>query len=345
MPLDHKILKLNKLNSNNSNVQEKIGIVEAIRGLAAFAVCIFHFSKSNIVFLGNSIWFQKIASYGWLGVEAFFVISGFIIPYSMVKGGYQLRLFFRFLIKRCLRIEPPYILSFILVIAIGCMVVYIPGFRGEKFQFNALQTISHIAYLPEHLGFKWLLPIYWTLEAEFHFYILIGLSLPFIWKSQTNFFLGLAIALVSSFYFRLYVFSFMPLFVMGISVAAFKLGRINQWMLWMCIVSSVIVSILKGHDPLMPIVGIFVSLLVSYCEIKTLLTDYLGKISFSLYLLHLLSTKIINFGGRFTDNALKVWLVLMTALIVTLILSWIFYVLVERPSQRLSKRIIYSNYF
>ena len=327
----------------DSTAQNKIGIVEAIRGIAAIAVCIFHFSKSNITFSGNSIWFQKIASYGWLGVDAFFVLSGFIIPYSMIKGGYKLRLFFHFLLKRCLRIEPPYILSVILAIIIGLIVVKVPGFRGDSFQINPLQIISHIAYLPEHLGFKWLLPIYWTLEAEFHFYILVGLTLPFLWKSQTHFFSGISIALLSSFYFTLNVFIFMPLFIMGISVAAFKSERISQWMLWVGLSVSFFAFLLKGHNPLMPAIGLLVSILVSYFEFKTLVTNFLGKISFSVYLIHLFFTKIINYGGRFADNSIKVWIVLLIAFAFTIIFSYLFYLLVERPSQIISRRIIYSN--
>ena len=152
----------------------KIGIIETIRGLAALAVCLFHFTKGNMVFHGSSIHYLNLASYGWLGVEAFFVVSGFIIPYSLVKSGYTIKRFFQFFAKRCIRIEPPYLLSVILVIALAYASTLAPGFKGESFRFNFLQTISHVAYLPEHLGFQWLLPVYWSLEAEFHYYILIG---------------------------------------------------------------------------------------------------------------------------------------------------------------------------
>lgn len=322
--------------------EPRIGIVETIRGIAALAVCLFHFSKGNMEFTGNSIWYLRFVSNGWLGVEAFFVLSGFIIPYSLVKGGYTIKRFFQFFAKRCLRIEPPYLLSVILVIVLGYISTLVPGFKGDVNQFNIWQTVSHIAYLPEHLGFNWLLPVYWSLEAEFHYYILIGLLLPLLWKNQWSLLIGFAAGLVSSFYIHLYVFSYMPLFVMGIAVAAYKTERINQMLLWMIVAVAVTVSLVRGQPYIMPLTGLITALLICYVEFKTRITDFLGKISFSLYLLHVpIGGRIINLGGRYANTSWKVWGVLLVALIVTLIASWIFYKLVEYPSQKLSKRIKY----
>lgn len=324
--------------------ENRIGMVETIRGLAALAVCLFHFSKSNIEFTGSTAWFQQIVTFGWLGVEAFFVLSGFIIPYSLVKGGYTIKRFFRFFAKRCLRIEPPYLLSVLLVILLGYISTIVPGFKGEPFHINPGQFVSHIAYLPEHLGFEWLLPVYWSLEAEFHYYILIGLLLPFLWKTEWSLLIGFAAGLIASFFIHLYVFSYMPLFVMGIAVAAYKTERIKQVVLWIVLAAAITVSVVRGQDPLMPGTGLLTAILICYTEFKTKITDFLGRISFSLYLLHVpIGGRIINLGGRYADTAWKVWLVLLAALIVTLAASWIFYKLVEYPSQLLSKKITYKK--
>lgn len=324
--------------------ENRIGIVETIRGLAALAVCLFHFSKGNIEFTGSSEWYQRIVTHGWLGVEAFFVLSGFIIPYSLVKGGYTIKRFFQFFAKRCLRIEPPYLLSVALVIVLGYLSTIVPGFKGDPFQFNVWQTVSHVAYLPEHLGFEWLLPVYWSLEAEFHYYILIGLLLPFLWKSKWTLLIGFAAGLTASFFIHLYVFSYMPLFVMGIGAAAYKTGRINRELFWGVLAVAVSVSLVRGQLYTMPLTGLITALLICYAEFKSRITDFLGKISFSLYLLHVpIGGRIINLGGRYADTDWKVWLVLLVALIVTLVVSWVFYKLVEYPSQLLSKKITYKK--
>ena len=326
-----------------SKDRNKIAIIETIRGLAALSVCLFHFGKANIEFLGNTMWYPKITTHGWLGVEAFFVLSGFIIPYSLVKSSYTIKKFFKFFAKRCLRIEPPYLISILLVILLGYISTLFPGFKGAAFSFNFWQFISHLAYLPEHFGFDWLLPVYWTLEAEFHYYILIGLFLPLLWKNKFSLFSGFAVALAASFFIPLYVFSYMPLFVMGIAVCAFRTGKIGQFESWVVIIAAVSVSLIRGQDYFMPLTGAITALLICYAEFKTKATEFLGKISYSLYLLHIpVGSRIINLGGRYANTEWKIWAVLLIALLVTMIVSWIFYKLVEYPSQMLSKRITYK---
>jgi peptidoglycan/LPS O-acetylase OafA/YrhL len=189
-----------------------------------------------------------------------------------------------------------------------------------------------------------LLPVYWSLEAEFHYYILIGLLLPFLWKNQFSLLFGFAVGLATSFFIPLYVFSYMPLFVMGIAVAAFKTGKMNQQVLWLVLAVAVSVSLVRGQPYSMPLTGVITALLICYAEFKSRITDFLGKISFSLYLLHVpIGGRIINLGGRYANTDWKVWMVLLIALAVTLITSWVFYKLVEYPSQLLSKKITYKK--
>ena len=156
--------------------------------------------------------------------------------------------------------------------------------------------------------------------------------------------IGFAAGLTASFFIHLYVFSYMPLFVMGIGAAAYKTGRINRELFWVVLAVAVSVSLVRGQPFVMPLMGLVTSLLICYAEFKTRATDFLGKISFSLYLLHVpIGGRIINFGGRYANTGWKVWLVLLAALIITLIVSWFFYKLVEFPSQLLSKKIKYKK--
>lgn len=54
-------------------------VVDALRAVAALWVCLYHFTGG-----------VGIGAFGYLGVTVFFVISGFIVPYSMLQGGYAL---------------------------------------------------------------------------------------------------------------------------------------------------------------------------------------------------------------------------------------------------------------
>ena len=86
----------------------RVEILEPLRGLAALAVAWFHFT--NATGLLPEGWLRASGRYGWLGVEVFFVISGFIIPYSLFNAGYRFpRHAGRFILKRIVRLDPPYI--------------------------------------------------------------------------------------------------------------------------------------------------------------------------------------------------------------------------------------------
>ena len=97
----------------------RIYLVEYLRGLAALSVAWFHLTNQYAAGISPA---RISGSYGWLGVEVFFVISGFVIPLSLAKlqTRYTLRQFPQFMVRRVLRLEPPYLLSVVLVIFVAC---------------------------------------------------------------------------------------------------------------------------------------------------------------------------------------------------------------------------------
>jgi peptidoglycan/LPS O-acetylase OafA/YrhL len=99
---------------------ERLQSIQALRGLAALSVCLFHFLCAN-----NNIapphFVHSAAEIGHFGITIFFVISGFVLPLSLFRGGYTLRAFPRFFAKRLIRLEPPYLVTVALatVLAFG----------------------------------------------------------------------------------------------------------------------------------------------------------------------------------------------------------------------------------
>ena len=82
--------------------------IDGLRGIAAAMVTWFHMTNTY----SEDSWVRASGTFGFLGVEIFFVISGFIIPWSMNRAGYTIRTGFgSFLTKRVLRIEPPRLLA------------------------------------------------------------------------------------------------------------------------------------------------------------------------------------------------------------------------------------------
>ncbi len=71
--------------------------------------------------------------------------------------------------------------------------------------------------------------------------------------------------------------------------------------------------------------------------LKNKVVNYIGKISFSLYLVHLL---VLFSCIHFFNGILPIWLILLMVVILTFILSSVMYKFVEKPSIKLGKLLI-----
>ena len=152
-------------------MRERNQTVDALRALAALWVCLFHFTAAT-----------GIGAYGYLGVTIFFVISGFIVPYSMMRGGYTIAAWPTFMLKRLVRLEPPYLVSIGLILALGAFDMFrgIPASSGPQCRspaISAMQTRS--------LASPGSTRPYWSLAVEFQFYVLMGLALPLLMLAGT----------------------------------------------------------------------------------------------------------------------------------------------------------------
>lgn len=84
--------------------------LQVFRGLAAMAVVIHHAAMSTLAFIGPLPPFlASAAGYGYLGVDFFFVLSGFIIMHIHQHDACTLLAANRYLHKRFFRIFPPYL--------------------------------------------------------------------------------------------------------------------------------------------------------------------------------------------------------------------------------------------
>jgi peptidoglycan/LPS O-acetylase OafA/YrhL len=97
---------------------KKLEQLDSLRAIAAFSVIIFHFLRDYK--LGNF-------TFGWIGVDLFFVISGYLITAILIEQKIvvldKFTIIKNFIIKRCLRLFPTYYLfitaMFFLMIALG----------------------------------------------------------------------------------------------------------------------------------------------------------------------------------------------------------------------------------
>lgn len=175
---------------------QKINELESIRGLAAFLVVLCHMPKWNP--LGD----VGIINNGYLMVDLFFVLSGYVI-----SGAYGGRItsrnaLLRFQFLRFGRLYPVHILFLFVFVLIEfakykAQIKYgITSPNSVPFQFNDLAAFAKNifliqAVLPDQPP-TFNVPA-WSISVEFYTYLLFGLVVLFFEELKTYFFVALAV--------------------------------------------------------------------------------------------------------------------------------------------------------
>jgi peptidoglycan/LPS O-acetylase OafA/YrhL len=310
--------------------------------MAALGVAWYHCTNGSGVLHDGFLY--RSGQYGWAGVEMFFVISGFIIPYSLYRAGYRRADFGRFLVKRVARLDPPYFAGILLCLALSYAVTLAPGFRGARPHYTWGQLAAHVAYVNSFVHLRWVNVVFWSLGIEFQYYLLIGLAFPLLVARgrRTRFgFLGLALVLPALVRDEALVFHYLPLFLAGILTFQCRAGLIStRALLGGLAVMGAAAWLVDGAA--IACVGVATALIIRFVELRSSRVTNFGSISYSLYLLHVpIGGKIMNLGGRFVHGTPAVAALLVAAMGASIAAAVVFYRLVERPSQRLSSSIGY----
>jgi peptidoglycan/LPS O-acetylase OafA/YrhL len=307
-----------------------------MRGLAALSVTWFHLTNSyphDLVGLSGA--------YGWLGVDAFFVISGFVIPYSLSVSGYRMNDFARFMARRMVRLEPPYIASVLLVVALNSVSSVLPHFAGAPQKYTLLQLLSHALYIVPLTSFQWIQPVYWSLAYEFVFYISVGLAFWALWPRNIMFTLAFAaVAVGLKFAISGMWDARIVLFALGAGAARHYIGRDGLTLFLAGLLACVLAMVAMG-SPASATVGVVAALVIALIRAPAWAPlTFLGSISYSLYLIHVpIGGRIVNFGRRFGEGPAYELLLSLSALMVSLIVAWIFYRLIETTATRWSRQV------
>lgn len=315
---------------------EQIFTVEALRGVAALIVTWFHMTNTY------SDWAHYLGSYGWLGVDMFFVISGFIIPYSLHRSQYKPSYFPRFMLRRLVRLEPPYLVSIALSLILLELASRTPGFAGAPPSYSLGQIFAHFLYLIPFTSYTWLNVVFWTLAYEFVFYILAGLLWPFL-SRRPLFLTALLVAVIQTLDVALRDHSTGAalLFFVGICCAR-KVLKLDSLWLTLAACGIAIVALWWIVEPAVACVTLLTALLIAFVDVPRLrILGFLGAISYSLYLLHVpVGGRVVNIGRRFIEGPVQEILLSLVALAVSLIAAAIFWKYVEEPAKRASKRVM-----
>src|SRR5471032_2356193 len=107
-----------------------------------------HFTHANGYFMDRMPSFGEVFQHGHLGIWIFFCISGFVIPYAMRNVDYSISSGARtFFFRRVIRLEPPYVASVLLALALSYAASLTPLFAGTLPEFDPRAFLLQFFYL------------------------------------------------------------------------------------------------------------------------------------------------------------------------------------------------------
>lgn len=350
-------------------------LIDALRGIAALAVVGFHFYRGSPLQANLTTIFPSpisfLLSHGALGVEIFFIISGFVIAHSLSQARITYAFVKIFIIRRLIRLTLPYwtIIFITVVVKLLSNIVFIDrvDLLPEK-----QSILAHIFYLQDILNINQISPVFWTLCLEVQFYLFFLLLCCFSsWLQQQfaiksilvpssllAFIVGLPLSYISIVcaleFIRLPIpgtlIPYWHLFFIGVTIywVAFNFVK-RPWLLlvglpYFLAIISHSRSLSFEHICIILITGVIIYVAASRNKLHLWLRNdwlqYLGKISYSLYLTHVLfGSRLINLGYRLNQENIG-WALTLFILAVgfSLFVAHYFFLIVEKPTLNLSKQ-------
>ena len=334
----------------------QIQSLQMFRGLAALAVVAHHATLSTSAFVDTIPEpLATLLGMGFLGVDFFFVLSGFIIMYAHMDDARTPTALKRYALKRLARIFPAY-----LPVGAAMIVLYmvLPGFSAAGGRDYSL--VSSLFLLPADGAPA--LSVAWTLVHELMFYaVFLLFFLSRQWLVGGLLVWAIVIFMANYFYTPTDWLRY-PLNVLNIE---FMLGVGAAWLVqsgptgmrgkWLAGVGLAIASVAiwllmqsaAGYLRLMLAFGLAL-LVVGFAlheqQVSVrwpALLLVMGNASYSIYLIH---NPLLSITQRLAARMGLMWpLAMVWGVVLSVLAGWMYYRLVERPAlqffqQRLRRR-------
>ncbi|MHC2255525.1 peptidoglycan/LPS O-acetylase OafA/YrhL [Bradyrhizobium embrapense] len=343
--------------------------IDGLRAIAALGVMVEHMfgdllrqtpPAAGPMNAAGDLLVQNV-SLGRFGVALFFLISGFVVPFSI--GGE--RPLFQFAVSRAFRLYP----ALWLALAVLASMAWLAGEPPR-----AVTVLANMTMAPALFGQPWLSPIYWTLFVELAFYVLIALlfSVGTLRRVGVLSILSLALVIATALpvQLRIHGIANLPVQYLGMHLSFLFLGLLLR--LWLvervpgasvaalALVLAQIVavpsvapfSLARGDNFIMegltPVLAAYALALVVFLAAvrfdrpRSLLLSRIGLISYSMYLLHwpvnVTVYRFLPLTGQIGDSA-----TMLVCADLTLLVSWLVYRLVERPMIMFGRAIVFRH--
>lgn len=305
-------------------IESRIPALDGLRGVAILLVLFLHFGQfghglpAPTVLVDNV--FIRLARTGWMGVDLFFVLSGFLITGILYDTKGSPRYFRQFYARRVLRIFPLY------YAALALFLIILPALRPENWVLQDLRTdaVWYWTYLYNMkvaaAGFRpsSALGHFWSLAVEEQFYLFWPVAV--LWLGRKHLLVTCIVAVVAALACRL-VLSFSGYVVLpdvwtparmdALAVGGFiaiiarqpdGLAAMRRWAPPAAVAAAILLAILLRYDvALLTLAHTLVALLFGAILVLALTVSsasmfgaiaaspilrFFGRYSYSLYVFH-----------------------------------------------------------
>ena len=333
--------------------------IDALRGIAALMVVIFHFTCDR----SEVIWSFNI---GCIGVDLFFMISGFVILMTINDKNWK-----EFLFNRFSRLYPAYwvcvtISTIFILLANHFKVIDTPIFLS--------MYLANLTMIQPYINYETIDGAHWTLIVELLFYVFILLFLIFNRKNWIVIFGGFILTIV--FFNRFFIdeilsvkklfditdslplLIYFPMFYSGMLFYKMKFDKITvaRWiLLFLSITTQLFIfdrlysnrgylSFAEYTICIFAIHLVFTLYLFGKLNFTVnKITLWLGSISYTLYLLHKSIGANIIIPYLTTHLGLNFWLAVFATLIIVIFLAYLVVILIEKPSIKFLRNMYYKS--
>jgi peptidoglycan/LPS O-acetylase OafA/YrhL len=339
----------------------RLPALDLLRFAAAIAVTLYHYvtcyPAPADAALAPLRAISAVTRYGYLGVDLFFMISGFVILWSSMN-----RDALGFVVSRISRLYPTFWVSIaftvLCIVAIGSAL---PGYEPPP--LDARTVAANFTMLPTMLGFTRIEDVYWTLEIEVRFYALIFALLLLRQMRNVEWWLyaWLAVSMVGLFVELPWLIRFValqpygPFFVAGCLFYTVLAGGLKWHRLVGLLAAAgacVYVSIPQRVQFVTPdeisawvvpalvlgFFGLFALMLRSGASRLPRIAYKLGELTYPLYLTHATMGLLVY---QLLRPRMGVGLALLIITVLSLVVAWAITVAVDRPARKPLSTLLY----
>ncbi len=318
--------------------------IQILRALAALMVVFFHTVGTAYLYGWGDYYFNSTILYKWgaIGVDIFFIISGFIMVYIQAI---KKRSPYSFLKDRIIRIVPIY---WFLTAFYALLLLVLPSIFNQK-KFDIIELFQSLFFMSGVNYSQPILYVGWSLEYEMLFYIFFSISL-FFSNIKYTVISTITLTVLSVIFFKLNGVALN--FLLGMLVGLFWIKRRNFLSpvvsFFFIVIGFALIINTESPDSFraliwgVPSLLIFVGFLY-YPEIKNKILIRLGDASYSIYLIQVFSIPffykmvlLLNVKNIFMNEFVYIF----SCVLFSAIVGFLVYFYIEKPLGKITKYFI-----